>query len=144
MQVADIDTARTILTTFRSWAVVGCSPNPGRPSHGVARFLLDAGYRVVPVNPAMDSCLGQRSFPDLASAARDAGPIEVVDIFRRSSLAGAHVDEAISMGARALWMQLGVVDEEAAERARGAGLLVVMDRCPAIDHPRLVGSSRPG
>jgi len=140
MQVAGTETAREILTSFRSWAVVGCSPNPGRPSHGVARFLLGAGYRVVPVNPAMDSCLGQRCYPDLASAAAEARPIEVVDIFRRSSLAGAHVDEAISIGARAVWMQLGVVDEEAAERAREAGLLVVMDRCPAIDYPRLVGA----
>ena len=140
MQAAGTETAREILTSFRSWAVVGCSPNPGRPSHGVARFVLGAGYRVVPVNPAMDSCLGQRCFPDLASAAGDAGPIEVVDIFRRSSLAGAHVDEAIEIGARAVWMQLGVVDEEAAERARAAGLLVVMDRCPAMDYPRLLAS----
>jgi uncharacterized protein len=132
------DTAREILESFHDWAVVGCSPNPTRPSNGVARFLQSHGYRVIPVNPAMSDCLGERCFPRLADAAREAGPVEVVDIFRRSELAGAHVDEAIEIGARAVWMQLGVIDEAAAERAREAGLLVVMDRCPAIEYPRLV------
>jgi predicted CoA-binding protein len=134
-----LDTARHILESYGTWAVVGCSPDPSRPSHGVARFLMSKGYRVVPVNPAVAECLGERSYASVAEAASAAGPIEVVDIFRRSELAGAHVDEAIAAGARAVWMQLGVVDEAAAQRAADAGLEVVMDRCPAIDYPVLIG-----
>jgi uncharacterized protein len=117
-----------------TWAVVGCSPMPSRPSHDVARFLLDRGYDVVPVNPNAAEILGRPCHPSL----RDVpGRVDVVDIFRRSEHAGAHVDEAIAAGARAIWMQLGVIDEAAAERARAAGLRVVMDRCPAIELPRL-------
>jgi uncharacterized protein len=130
-----------VLRGTRTWAVVGCSSNPGRPSHGVSRTLLRFGYEVIPVNPRESAVLGLTAYPDLrtaAAAAADRGrPIEVVDIFRRASEAGAHVDEAIEIGARAIWMQLGVIDEPAAERARRAGLLVVMDRCPAIELPRL-------
>ena len=129
------ETARAILTSYRTWAVVGCSPDAGRPSHGVARFLMSRGYRVIPVNPAVSEILGEPCHPDLAAVPE---PVEVVDIFRRSQDAGAHVDEAVAIGARAVWMQLGVIDEAAAERARAAGLAVVMDRCPRIDHPRLV------
>jgi len=120
-----------------TWAVVGCSPDPGRDSHGVAAFLQARGKRIVPVNP--NACpgeiLGQVCYPDLTSVDE---PIEVVDVFRRSESAGAHVDEAIAIGAKAVWMQLGVVDEAAASRAREAGLLVVMDRCPKIDWRALV------
>jgi uncharacterized protein len=130
---AEESTAREILATHRTWAVVGCSPDPSRASHRVAAFLKDRGYRVIPVNPGVEEVLGERCHPDLASIAE---PIDVVDVFRRSELAGPHVDEAIAVGAKAVWMQLGVVDEAAAERARAAGLAVVMDRCPAIDHPR--------
>ena len=137
--MGDDATAREILTSFRTWAVVGLSPDPRWPSHGVARFLLAHGYRVIPVNPGVDEVLGLRAYPDLASIPPGEG-VEVVDIFRRSEQAGAHVDQAVDVGARAVWMQLGVIDETAAERARAAGLLVVMDRCPAIDHPRLVGA----
>jgi predicted CoA-binding protein len=116
-----------------TWAVVGCSPMPSRPSHDVARFLLDRGYDVVPVNPNAAEILGRPCHPSL----RDVpGRVDVVDIFRRSEHAGAHVDEAIAAGARAIWMQLGVIDEAAAARARAAGLLVVMDRCPAIELSR--------
>jgi predicted CoA-binding protein len=97
-------------------------------------MLQSRGYRVIPINPSCDSLLGERCYPTLADVPE---PIEVVDIFRRSSAAGAHVDEAIAVGAAAVWMQLGVVDEAAAERARAAGLDVVMDRCPAIELPRL-------
>jgi hypothetical protein len=122
----------------RVWAVVGCSPDPGRPSHGVARFLQRNGYRVIPVNPAAEEILGERCYPRLADVPAQEG-VEVVDVFRRSALAGAHVDEAIAIGAKAVWMQLGVIDHAAAERARAAGLRVVMDRCPAIELPRLVG-----
>lgn len=129
--------ARRILG-FSTWAVVGCSPDPARPSHGVARFLQRQGYEVIPINPREDEVLGLRCYASLADVPAQAG-IEVVDVFRRSDQAGAHVDEAIAVGARAVWMQLGVVDEAAAERGRAAGLDVVMNRCPAIEHPRLVG-----
>jgi predicted CoA-binding protein len=126
------DTIRRIAEESQTWAVVGCSPDPRRASHGVAEFLLARGYRVVPVNPqaGCEEILGQRCYPDLE-------PIDVVDIFRRSEQAGAHVDEAISIGARAVWMQLGVIDQEAAARATEAGLFVVMDRCPKIEFPGL-------
>ena len=140
-RVADdpLETARSILTTCRTFAVVGCSSDPGRASHRVAGFLQSRGYRVIPVHPSGGEILGERCYRDLASIPAAEG-VEVVDIFRRSDQAGAHVDEAIEIGARAVWMQLGVVDEAAAERARGAGLAVVMNRCPAIDHPRFFGA----
>jgi predicted CoA-binding protein len=119
---------------MRTWAVVGASPSPYRDSSRISGLLKERGYRVIPVNPNCDSVLGERAYPTLADV---PGQVDVVDIFRRSEFAGAHVDEAIAIGARAVWMQLGVVDEEAAERARAAGLDVVMDRCPAIELPRL-------
>lgn len=131
----DTETARRILSTWRTFAVVGCSPDPGRDSHRVARFLQAKGYRVVPVTPGAQEILGERCHPDLRSVPPELG-IEVVDIFRRSDRAGVHVDEAVEIGAKAVWMQLGVVDEAAAERGRAAGLDVVVDRCPMIDHPR--------
>ncbi len=137
----DPETIDRVLRTTHTWAVVGCSANPARPSHGVSLTLMRYGFGVIPVNPAEKQVHGQRAFPDLASAAADAEAqgrrIEVVDIFRRADLAGVHADEAIAIGARAVWMQLGVIDEAAAARAADAGLLVVMDRCPAIELPRL-------
>lgn len=132
--------AERILREFHVWAVVGASPDPSRASFGVSRTLLGQGYQVVPIYPREATIHGLPTVPDLATAAgqRPAdAPIEVVDIFRASHRAGAHVDEAIAIGARAVWLQLGVWDEAAAERAAAAGLLVVMDRCPAIDLPRL-------
>jgi uncharacterized protein len=125
---------RSVLEGRRTWAVVGCSPDPARDSHRIARMLQSRGYEVIPVNPACDELLGVRCYPTLADVPRQ---VEVVDIFRRASEAGRHVDEAIEVGASAVWMQLGVIDEAAAERARAAGLDVVMDRCPAIEMPRL-------
>jgi predicted CoA-binding protein len=124
-----------VLERFTTWAVVGCSPDPRRDSYGVARFLQAQGKRVVPVNPhaCPGEILGEECHADLKSIRE---PVEVVDIFRRSEFAGAHVDEAIEIGARAVWMQLGVIDEEAASRAREAGLLVVMNRCPKIEWRR--------
>lgn len=133
---AAVDPIRFVLAELQTWAVVGCSPDPRRDSHGVAAFLQQQGKRVVPIYPGEDEILGEPAYPDLASVPADVG-IEVVDIFRRSADAGVHVDEAIRIGAKAVWLQLGVVDEAAAERARGAGLVVVMDRCPKIEYPRL-------
>ena len=126
---------RDILTSVRSVAVVGWSPKPERPSHGVAAYLARRGYRVIPVNPGQtgQTALGETVRATLA----EAGPVDMVDIFRRSEEAGAVVDEAIAVGASVVWMQLGVIDEAAAVRARAAGLRVVMDRCPAIEIPRL-------
>ncbi|HEX6255083.1 MAG TPA: CoA-binding protein [Euzebyales bacterium] len=121
-----------ILERCRTFAVVGASPRAHRPSNGVMQTLVANGYDVVPVNPTCTEVLGRRSYPDLAAAATEH-PIEVVDIFRRSELAGVHVDEAIAIGARAVWMQLGVIDTAAAQRASDAGLAVVMNRCPAIE-----------
>jgi predicted CoA-binding protein len=129
-------TIREILTTTRTWAVVGCSPDPGRDSHRVASVLQRSGFRVIPVNPNEQEILGERCYPSVTGIPPAEG-VEVVEIFRRSDQAGAHVDEAIASGARAVWLQLGVVDEAAAQRALDAGLLVVMDRCPAIELPRL-------
>jgi predicted CoA-binding protein len=138
---ADPETIERVLRETQTWAVVGCSSNPLRPSHGVARTLMDYGYRMIPVNPRETEVHGQTAYADLFSAQADAmaagHPIAVVDIFRNSAFAGIHVDEAIEIGAMAVWMQLGVIDEEAAERAQAAGLWVVMDRCPAIELPRL-------
>jgi len=126
----------------RGWAVVGCSPDESRDSNRIARLLDRRGYRVVPVNPAVEEVLGRRCYPSVKEAAT-AEAIDVVDIFRRADAAGAHVDEAIEVGALAVWMQLGVVDEEAARRAELAGMTVIMDRCPAIEIPRL-GIEGPG
>lgn len=125
----------TLLREVKTIAVVGWSPKPDRPSHGVAAFLKRRGYRVIPVNPgqAGQEALGETIRATLA----EVGSVDMVDIFRRSEAAGAVVDQAIAVGAKAVWMQLGVIDEAAAERARKAGLKVVMNRCPAIEIPRL-------
>ena len=130
------DAVRTLLTTTRTWAVVGCSPDPSRDSHEVASLLQARGFRVIPVNPNEDEILGERCYPSLGAIPAELG-VEVVDVFRRSELAGAHVDEAIAIGAKGVWLQLGVIDHAAAQRATAAGLQVVMDRCPAIELPRL-------
>lgn len=132
-----MDDVRTLLEETRTWAVVGCSPDPARDSHRIAALLQREGFRVIPVNPSAEGdLLGERCYPSLDAIPREEG-VEVVDIFRRSDQAGTHVDEAIALGAKAVWMQLGVVDEGAAERARAAGLRVVMNRCPAIELPLL-------
>ena len=125
------ETIRHVLTAYRTWAVVGCSPDPLRDSHSIAALLESRGYDVVRVNPAWDE-----AYPSLEAAAADHD-VEVVDVFRRSDQAGAHVDEAIAIGAKAVWLQLGVIDEDAAQRAREAGLEVVMNRCPKIELPQL-------
>ncbi len=131
------DVIRRVLTQTHTWAVVGCSPDPRRASHRVAQVLVQHGFRVIPVNPEVNELLGERCYPSV-TAIPSAEGVEVVDIFRRADQAGAHVDEAIRAGARAVWMQRGVIDEAAAERALAADLDVVMDRCPAIELPQLV------
>ena len=135
----DDETARRVLTESRTWAVVGASDDPWRSSYGVAELLIHRGYDVVPVNPNHETVLGLRCYPTLADVPR---PVDVVDLFRRSEEAGAHVDEAVAAGARAVWTQLGVFPDEAAlDRARAAGLTVVVNRCPAQDIPRLLRSA---
>jgi predicted CoA-binding protein len=134
--MTDEDTAiRELLLATRHIAVVGASDRPDRPSHGVFGFLLARGYDAVPVNPTLAGKAVQGR-PVLASL-EEAAPLDMVDVFRRSSEAGAVVDEAVRLGARSVWLQLGVVDEAAAARARAAGVTVVMDRCPAIEWRRL-------
>ena len=132
---ADAD-IKALLEGARTIALVGASDRPDRPSHRVMATLQDHGYRVIPVNPQITGMhiLGEFVFRDLAQLG-DA--IDIVDIFRRSEAAGDAVDEAIAVGAKAVWMQLGVVDDAAAARAEAAGLAVVMDRCPAIELARL-------
>lgn len=132
-----------ILARTRTVAMVGASPRAGRPSHGVMRFLQSTGRRVIPVNPAAlgETIHGEVAVASLADIPADAGPIDMVDIFRRADQAGEAVDQAIAdkdrLGIRAVWMQLGVIDAAAAARAEAAGLDVVMNRCPAIEIPRL-------
>ena len=123
-----------ILTQYRRVAVVGLSPRPDRPSHEVALYLKGHGYEIVPVNPTATQILGLRCYPDLRSI---PGPVEVVDIFRRSEEVGPIVDEAIAIGAKAVWMQDGVVNEGAEAKARQAGLKVVMNQCMMREHHRI-------
>ncbi|MDY0957993.1 CoA-binding protein [Sphingomonas sp. CFBP8993] len=127
---------RELLTTARTIALVGASDRPDRPSYGVMKRMQDHGYRVIPVNPQItgEHVHGEFVFRELGQL---GDPIDIVDIFRRADAVGPIVDEAIAIGAKAIWMQLGVVNEEAAARAEAAGLKVVMDRCPAIEIPRL-------
>ncbi|MFC4167235.1 CoA-binding protein [Teichococcus aestuarii] len=129
------ETIREVLLNTRRIAVVGASANPARPSNEVTRFLVGRGFEVTPVNPGLAGQVLHGS--TVAASLEAAGPLEMVDIFRRSEEAGAVVDEAIRLGARCVWMQLGVVDQAAAERARAAGLVAVMDRCPVIEWARL-------
>lgn len=123
-----------LLRTSKTIAVVGLSSNRFRPSYGVAEYMQEAGYRIIPVNPAESEVLGEKCYPALGDVPEK---IDIVDVFRRPEFVPAIVDEAIAAGARAIWMQEGVVHEEAAEKARKAGLFVVMDRCILKDHARL-------
>ena len=116
--------------------MVGLSSNPFRPSHFAAIYMLAEGYDVIPVNPREKEILGRKCYPSLASVPR---PVEIVDIFRERSAVPGIVEEAIAAGAKVIWMQLGVIHEEAAEQARQAGLEVVMDRCVKIEHARFFG-----
>lgn len=134
--MSELERIRRILGAHRSVAVVGLSANEMRPSYFAAKYLKDHGYTIVPVNPRYETILGERCYPDLRSI---PFAVEVVDLFQRSEHVAPFVDDAIAIGARVLWMQLGVVNEAAAARARAAGLEVVMDRCMKIEYARLFG-----
>ncbi len=120
---------RTLLTQATSIAVVGASSNPERPSHGIMKKLLSAGYRVFPVNPGETEVLGQRAYPSLAALPEK---IDIVDVFRRAEYTPAIADEAVAVGAKALWLQSGIIHEDAAARATAGGLTVVMDACLGV------------
>lgn len=131
----DLRSIEEVLRECKTVAVVGLSPRPNRPSHSVAAYLQAQGYRIVPVNPMIDEVLGERSYPDLEAI---PFPVELIDVFRRSEEVPAVVEQAIRVGAQAVWLQLGVIHHEAAAKAAEHGLDVVMDRCTAIEHRALV------
>jgi predicted CoA-binding protein len=130
----DPDDVRRLLTSPGRWAVVGLSANRARVAYGIASYLQSLGMAIVPVHPKAETVHGERGYARLADV---PGALDVVDVFVNSELAGAVVDDAITAGAKAVWLQLGVIDEAAAARAKAAGLTVVMDTCPAIEAPRL-------
>ena len=133
LKINNSEAIKRILNECRTIAVVGLSSKVTRPSHGVAGYMQRAGYRIVPVNPNESEVLGERAYASLTEVPEQ---IDLVDVFRRSEEAGAAVDEAIAIGARAVWLQEGVIDHAAAQRALNAGLLVVMDRCWLKEHLR--------
>jgi predicted CoA-binding protein len=133
---AERATLGEILRASRTIAVVGLSPQVSRPSHEVAAYLQDAGYRIVPVRPGGETILGERSYPDLPSAAA-AGPIDVVNIFRRSEAVPSLLDDLLALHPKLVWMQVGVADEGVRAALDAAGIPVVMNRCLMVDHPWL-------
>ena len=133
MQINSAETIRRILEECHTIAVVGLSSDTSRPSNSVSAYMRRSGYRVIPVNPNESAVFGEKAYPDLASV---PDKIELVDVFRRSEEAGTAVDEAIAVAAKAVWLQEGVIDRAAAQRAADAGLLVVMDRCWLKEHIR--------
>jgi len=141
--MSTIHELRRILANCRTLAVVGLSPQWHRPSFFAAKYMQEHGYRIVPINPSASEILGQRCYPSVSAAAevlaKEGVKIDMVDCFRRSADIPPIADEAIAIGAQCLWLQIGVVHEEAAAKARAAGLEVVMDRCVKIEHARLFG-----
>lgn len=136
MEINSEETIREIFERCRTIAVVGLSSSPMRPSNGVASFMKKQGYKIIPVNPNESEALGEKAVANLSAIEE---PVDLVDIFRRSDEAGAIVDEAMAIGAKAVWLQEGVIDYQAAERAAAAGLLVVMDRCWLKDYAKYGG-----
>ncbi len=134
---------RALLASHPRIALIGASNNPGRPAFGVMEALLRLGYDVIPVNPGTDEVQGRRCYPTVVAAVAAAGPIELVDVFRRADQCEAHARDAVAAGARVLWLQLGIASEPAGRVAHEAGLGVVMDRCTLIEHQRLLGDRRP-
>lgn len=137
--VLDEGAIADLLRSTRRIAMIGASSNPARPSHGVFRYLRSVGYDVVPVNPAETSVDRVAAYPTLEAAVAATGPFELVDVFRRPEFCVAHAREAVAAGARCLWLQLGIVNVEAARIASAGGLGVVMDRCTKVEHARLIG-----
>ena len=131
----NVTAIRRILKDSKTIAVVGLSPKPHRPSHQVALYLIEAGYTIIPVNPGQDTILGQTCYPNLRDIPT---PVDMVDIFRRSETVLPIAEDAIAIGAKCIWMQEGVINEEAAAKAEAAGLTVIMDRCTKIDHMNLL------
>jgi predicted CoA-binding protein len=134
----DDEAVRALLRRVRSIIVVGLSPNPVRDSHSVTAYMQRQGYRITGVNPGHAMILGEPCFPTLRDVPRER-PLELVNFFRNSADVGRHMDEAVALGARALWTQYDVIDGAAARRAADAGLLVIMDRCLLVEHRRLLG-----
>ncbi len=134
--MTDIKDLRRILTDYRRVAIVGLSADWSRPSNFAAKYLIDHGFEVIPVNPKYDEILGQKCYADLEDI---PSPVDVVDLFQRVERIPPFVDQAIKIGAKVVWMQLGIIHEEAAQKARDAGLEVVMDRCMKIEYARLFG-----
>ncbi len=130
----EIDDTISRILKMHTIAVVGLSPKPDRPSHDVARYLLDRGYKIVPVNPGQDEILGRKCYPHLSAIPE---PVDLVDVFRRPEHCPLIAEQAVAIGAKALWLQLGIVNDDAARIASDAGLPVVMDRCIKIEHARL-------
>ncbi len=126
---------KDILNNVKNIAVVGISTNPSKDSHAVAAYLKKQGYHVIPVNPAAEEILGEKSYPDLQSI---KGPVDVVDVFRRPEFVSEIADQAIKIGAKVLWLQLGIHNEEAVKKAREAGMTVVEDHCMMAEHSRLI------
>lgn len=140
-QTPSDDTLLSILQDCRTIAIVGLSPKPERDSHHVAQYLQQQGYRIVPVNPMATEILGERCWPTLTEAAQHMR-IDLVDVFRNSADVPPIADEAIAIGAKALWLQLGVRDDAVCTRARTAGLQVVQDHCVLVEHQRLVAEGK--
>ena len=126
---------KNILGSAHTIAVVGLSPKPERPSHRVAKYLIEAGYRIIPVNPGQDTILGQTCYPDLAAVPEK---IDIVDVFRRSEDVPPIVEQAIAIGTRVVWLQQGIINEAAAELCNQAGITCIMDRCTKVEHARLL------
>ncbi|HEY3039218.1 MAG TPA: CoA-binding protein [Pyrinomonadaceae bacterium] len=141
MEINSIETIKTVLEDCKTIAVVGLSSDPGRPSYGVASYMRRRDYKVIPVNPNESEVFGDKAYGSLAEV---PDKIDLVNIFRRPSEAGNAVDEAIAIGAKAVWLQEGVIDYAAAQRAQAAGLLVVMDRCWLKEHARRTMDSGTG
>ena len=133
MGFADVDVIRRLLNESKTWAFVGLGDNPEREAYTQARLLQQRGKRIIPVHPSGATVLGERGYTSLAEIPKEEGPLDVVGVYRRAEHAGQAVDEAIAVGARAVWLPLDVVDEAAARRAQEAGLDVVMDRCPGVE-----------
>ena len=129
---------RDLLRRVKTIAVVGFSPDPGRPSHNIGRMMQRFGYRIIPVRPGIAEGLGERAYPDLSSV---PDPVDLVDVFRASEHVGAIVDECLRLGHKAIWLQDGVIDEAAAQRAVAGGMTVIMDRCILRDYTRLAADA---